>query len=156
MFSCVQLFANPWTVALQAPLSVEFSKQEYWSGLPFPISRDLPDAGIKPAYPASLAGEFFAIAPPRKPHMAIMSIQKVHNVVNRFFYHESCSHMENKQYLHTKIKEKQLNTETVTYGPQSLESCPTLSDPRQFSRQAYYSGLLCPPPGDLTLTVTVK
>ena len=156
MFSSVQLFANPWTVALQAPLSVEFSKQEYWSGLPFPISRDLPDAGIKPAYPASLAGEFFAIAPPRKPHMAIMSIQKVHNVVNRFFYHESCSHMENKQYLHTKIKEKQLNTETVTYGPQSLESCPTLRDPRQFSRQAYYSGLLCPPPGDLTLTVTVK
>ena len=105
---------------------VKFSRQEYWTGLPFPISRDLPDPGIKPAYPASLAGEFFSTAQPRKPHMAIMSIQKVHNVVNRFFCHEACSHMENKQYLHTlqntKIKEKELNTKTVTYGPQCVLS----------------------------------
>ena len=46
--SCVQLFATPWTVAHQAPLSLGFSRQEYWSGSPFPSPGDLPDPGIKP------------------------------------------------------------------------------------------------------------
>ena len=46
--SCVQLFAIPWTVAHQASLSMEFSRQKYWSGLPFPSPGDLPDSGIKP------------------------------------------------------------------------------------------------------------
>ena len=45
--SCMSLTA-PWTVACQAPLSMGFSKQEYWSGLPFPSPGDLPDLGIKP------------------------------------------------------------------------------------------------------------
>ena len=61
MFSRVQLFVAPWTVACQAPLSMVFSKQEYWGGLPFPTSGDLPDPGIEPAplaSPAS-AGGFF-------------------------------------------------------------------------------------------------
>ena len=49
--SRVQLFATPWTVAQQAPSSMEFSKQEYWSGLPFPSPEDLPDPGIKPGSP---------------------------------------------------------------------------------------------------------
>ena len=55
MLSCVWLFATPWTVAHQAPLSMGFSKQEYWSGLPCPPPRDLPDPGIKAASPASPA-----------------------------------------------------------------------------------------------------
>ena len=42
----------PWTVAHQDPLSLEFSRQEYWSGLPFPPPGDLPDPGIKPGSPA--------------------------------------------------------------------------------------------------------
>ena len=46
-FSHVRLFMTPWTVALQAPLSMGFSRQEYWSGLPFPPG-DLPDLWIKP------------------------------------------------------------------------------------------------------------
>ena len=54
-FSRVQLCATPWTVAHQAPLPVEFSRQEDWSGLPFPPLGDLPDTGIKPASPASPA-----------------------------------------------------------------------------------------------------
>ena len=60
-FSCVQLFVTPWTVAHQVPLSVEFSRQEYWSGLPFPPPGDLPDPGIKPMSLKSpaLAGRFF-------------------------------------------------------------------------------------------------
>ena len=48
----VRLFANLWTVARQAPLSVGFSRQEYWSGLPFPSPGDLPDPGIEPKFPA--------------------------------------------------------------------------------------------------------
>ena len=48
LLSCVQLFATPWTVAHQAPPSMEFSRQEYWSGLPFPSPGDLPNPGIKP------------------------------------------------------------------------------------------------------------
>ena len=56
--SHVRLFETPWTVAHQVPLSTEFSRQEYWSGLSFPPSGDLPDPGIKPASPA-LAGGFF-------------------------------------------------------------------------------------------------
>ena len=49
--SYVQLFVTPWTVAYQAPLSIGFSRQEYWSGLPFPSPGDLPDPGIKPGSP---------------------------------------------------------------------------------------------------------
>ena len=47
-FSHVQLCATPWTVARQAPLSMGFSRREYWSGLPFPPPGDRPDPGIKP------------------------------------------------------------------------------------------------------------
>ena len=50
--SRVQLFVDPWTVAYQAPLSMGFSRQEYWSGLPFPSPGDLPDPGIEPRSPA--------------------------------------------------------------------------------------------------------
>ena len=50
--SPVQLFATPWTVAPQAPLSMEFFRQEYWGGLPFPSLGDLPNLGIKPGFPA--------------------------------------------------------------------------------------------------------
>ena len=61
VLSRVQLFATPWTVAHQAPLSMGFYRQEYWSGLPFPSPRDLPNPRIKPtsiASPALAAGFF--------------------------------------------------------------------------------------------------
>ena len=65
----IQLFATPWTVARQAPLSMELSWQEYWSGFSFPPPGDLPDLGIEPTSPASpvLAGGFFTAEPPGKP-----------------------------------------------------------------------------------------
>ena len=62
----IQLFATQWTVTCQAPMSMGFSKQEYWSGLPFPPPGDLPDPGIEPVSPA-LAGRFFIIEPPERP-----------------------------------------------------------------------------------------
>ena len=49
--SCL-ILCNSWTVARQAPLSMEFSRQKYWSGLPFPSAGDLPDPGIKLEFPA--------------------------------------------------------------------------------------------------------
>ena len=52
LLSRVQLFATPWTVARQAPLSMGLCRQEYWSGLPFPFPGDLPDPGIEPWCPA--------------------------------------------------------------------------------------------------------
>ena len=57
-FSHVQLFVTPWTVAHQAPLSMGFPRQEYWSGLPFPMPEDLPNPGIQSASLALTGGIF--------------------------------------------------------------------------------------------------
>ena len=64
--SRVRLFATPWTVAYQAPPSVGFSRQECWSGLPFPSPGDLPHPGIKPGSPA-LWADALPSEPPGKP-----------------------------------------------------------------------------------------
>ena len=61
----VRLFATPLTVDCQAPLSMEFSRQEYWGGLPFPSLGDLPDPGIEPGCPA-LQTESLLSEPPGK------------------------------------------------------------------------------------------
>ena len=66
--SRVRPLATPWTVARQAPPSMEFSRQEYWSVRPFPAPGDLPQSGIEPAPPA-LAGRFFTSEPPGKPNI---------------------------------------------------------------------------------------
>ena len=63
-----ETFTTPWSVALQAPLSVGFSRQAYWSGLPFPPPGDLPDPGIKPVS-AALAGRFLSVEPPGKSYI---------------------------------------------------------------------------------------
>ena len=64
--SYVQLFMTPWTVAFQAPLSMEFSRQEEWNGLPFPTPGNLPNPGIELASLVSpvLASRFFTTATP--------------------------------------------------------------------------------------------
>ena len=64
--SCFQLFVIPWTVAHQAPLSMGFSRQEYWSGLPCPSPGYLPDPGIEPRSPA-LQADSLPTEPPGKP-----------------------------------------------------------------------------------------
>ena len=73
LLSLVQLFETPWTVAHQVPLPMEFSRQEYWSGLPFPTPGDPPDPGIKPTSPA-LAGRFFTTELPGKPAFLLGSL----------------------------------------------------------------------------------
>ena len=72
------LFVTPWTVALQAPLSMGFSRQDYWNRLPFPTLEDLSNPGTKPMSLASpaLAGRFFPTIPPGKPIKMIQSCGK--------------------------------------------------------------------------------
>ena len=65
--SRVRLFAIPWTIAHQDPLSMGFSRQEYWRGLPFPSPGDLPNPGIKPRSPA-LQADALPSEPPEKPY----------------------------------------------------------------------------------------
>ena len=69
LLSHARLFVTPQTGGHQVPLSMEFSTQEYWSGLPFPPSGDLPNPGTEPRSPAlpALAGGFFTTEPPGNP-----------------------------------------------------------------------------------------
>ena len=61
---------TPWTVVYQGPLSMGFSRQEYWSGLPFPSPGDLPNPGIKPGSPA-LGADALPSEPPGKPPVGL-------------------------------------------------------------------------------------
>ena len=63
-------FLTPWTGSHQTPLTIEFSRQEYWSGLPFPPAGDLPNPGVNPMSP-SLAGKYLTTEPPGKPGQGI-------------------------------------------------------------------------------------
>ena len=94
-FSHVRLFVILWTVACQDPLSIRFSRQVYWSGLPFPLPGDLPDPGIKPVSLASpaLIGGFFITMPPGKPPSHLQSTELIYlcytvgplpNILNTF------------------------------------------------------------------------
>ena len=76
--SRVRLFATPWTVAYQVPPSMGFSRQECWSGLPFPSPGDLPDPGIEPGSPA-LQADALPSEPPGKPYKEIRR-QKIHRL----------------------------------------------------------------------------
>ena len=80
LLSRVQLFVIPWTVAYQAPLSMEFSRQEYWSGLPFPSPGDLPDPGIEPRSPALQAD---ALLPelPGKPILCYIKLMNLYLIL---------------------------------------------------------------------------
>ena len=70
---CAKLLQTPWTAALQAPLSMGFSSQEYWSGLPFSSPGDLPDLGIEPLSSALQADSSLS-EPPGKHILAIMCL----------------------------------------------------------------------------------
>ena len=83
--SHVRLFTTPWTVVYQAPPSMGFSRQEYWSGLPFPSPGDLPDPGIKPGFPA-LQADTLTSEPPRKSYRMIYLMLTI-SFCHSFFIH---------------------------------------------------------------------
>ena len=97
--SVAQLFATPWTLAHQAPLSLEFSRQEYWSGLPFHTSEDLLDSGIKsiPLASPALTGRLFTTVPPRNSicvhiytHMCIYIYMSIDIYMYIYVYTHMC------------------------------------------------------------------
>ena len=83
MLSRVQLFATPWAVFCQAPLSMGFSRQEYWSGLPFSSPEDLPDPGIKPHLFRFLCWQedSFPLVPPGKLTLAFSHSTLFHQLL---------------------------------------------------------------------------
>ena len=83
----VQLFVTPWIVTHHAPLSMGFSRPEYWSGLPFLPLGDLPHSGIEPLSPA-LAGRFFTTEPPGKP------LSLIHRCLFSTHTHKKTSHQD--------------------------------------------------------------
>ena len=112
-FSHVWLFVTPWTVACQAPLSTGFSRQEYWSGLPFRSPGDLPKAGIKPKSP-TLAGIFFTTEPPGKPYnLAILdACMHLGDIYKKF--HSSI--VDNSKQLKTTHRSMNSGMDTFYYG----------------------------------------
>ena len=76
--SRILLFATPRTVAYQAPQSMEFSRQEYWSGLPFPSPQDLPNPVIEPGSPALRADALLSEPPPNPHQLNILIIHPFH------------------------------------------------------------------------------
>ena len=95
--SRVRLFATPWTISYQAPLSMEFSRQEYWSGLPFPSLGDLPDAGIEPGSPA-LQADALPSEPPGIGQRQILYVitykWKLKSKTNKYNKTEAVSQMQ--------------------------------------------------------------
>ena len=78
LLSCVQFFTTPWTITHQTPLTMEFFRQEYGRGLPFPPPGYLPDSWIESASPVSpaLASRYYTTMPPGKPPVIIMVLSK--------------------------------------------------------------------------------
>ena len=98
--SCVQLFATPWMVAHQIPLSMGLFRQEYWRGLPFPSPGDLPDPRTEPVSPP-LASGFFTNAPLGKPrwYMSIFIYSYVYMYAHSYNYSLYAAYYSPRTYL---------------------------------------------------------
>ena len=127
--SCVWLFTTPWTIACQVPLSMEFSRQEYWIGLPFPTPVDLPDPGIEPMPPA-LAGRFFTTVSHEKPSVQNMFSHKLSKTFMILFIKDT----------HT-LEVKKVDTQTCTHYTQNLAHatacCRSFTHGNSFLPQSY-------------------
>ena len=123
--SCVRLFATPWTVAHQAPPSMGFSRQEYWSGLPFPSPGDLPDPGIEARSPA-LQADALTSEPPGMPlHIHVSTWKK--SICNL--------HLRSNAFCHLKAPHisKKWQTEGILFSEFRLYG-ETISKLLEFSR----------------------
>ena len=140
-FSRVQLFETPWTVAHQPPLSIGFSGQEYWSGLPFSSPGDLPDQGIKPGSP-ELQTNSLPSEPPGKQHL-----NKFHPIKSIFVNSEP-------QEMWTEAGKWQLSflspfnsrTEAPGVSKSNLGCWVCYSDPNSCWLSALYNIFLFPAP----------
>ena len=95
-FSEVQLFVTPWTVARQAPLSMGFSRQEYWSGLPFPSPGDLPNPGIELVSLSTLVGDFSSTNTTWEAHILPSYVE---NTGNTSYFVKRKTNIESKDKL---------------------------------------------------------
>ena len=132
--SRVRLFVTPCTVACQAPLSIGFSRQGYWSGLPFPFPGDLPDPGIEPWSPA-LQADSLPPEPPGKPPTPFSSMPFYLSV-------DSCNHhhSQDSEQLHERCSPAQ------EQPPPSLLCSLTPGDGDQFLVNEQLLILVCKPP----------
>ena len=103
--SCVQLFVTPWIVACQAPPPMGFSRQEYWSGFPFPSPEDLPDPGIERSSPA-LQADSLPSEPPGKPTYIVIRELLFLKPVNKTFhiFHFKKSYKELLKNIYANLK----------------------------------------------------
>ena len=145
-------FATPWTVAHQAPPSRGFSRQEDWSGVPFPTPGHLPDREIEPTSPA-LAGGFFTTEP-FGTWLSIALRNLYHFQLEGFEKRATCTETETcrahigSTHQNAKgVKVKSLGRVQLfaTLWTVSHQAAPSMG----FSRQEYWSGLPFPSPGDL-------
>ena len=114
-FSCIRLFETLWTVDRQVPLSMGFSRQEYWSGLSYPPPGDLPDLGIEPMPLISpvLAGRFFATVRSFKNSLVFPPVSiRVTGKIQCQNSHKSLAQL---------IKHGQIEVMSDTFYPQRLE-----------------------------------
>ena len=123
--SRVQLFATPWTVAHQALLSMGFSRQEYWSGLPCPPPRDLPNPGIEP----------------HLPYCRQILYQLSHIMGMSYGFWNTEKKKERELFLQF--------SSAVQSCPTLCDCSPQAPLSVGFFRQEYWSELPCPPPRDL-------
>ena len=115
--SCSRIRATPWTVAHQAPLSMEFSRQEYWSGLPFPSPEDLPDPGIEPGSPI-LQADALTSQPPGKTSLRKKNIY----ILICIFIHISIYLYKQLNYLAIHLKLRQVCKSTTLFKEKRLSS----------------------------------
>ena len=132
-FSLVQLFATLGTVAHQSPLSLEFSRQEYWSGLPCPPSEDLLNSGIKLVFLMSpaLAGRFFTTEPPGKPIYTLPCAKQItsRKVLYSTRSSAQCSVMTYREGMEYWGEGGSRGRKYMYAAAKSLQSCPNLCDP---------------------------
>ena len=95
--SVVSDFTNPWTIARQAPLSMEFSRQEYWRRLPFPSVGNLPNPGIEPDSPA-LQADSLPSEPPGKPFQVLKPLQSKKTLTGHIIFYSHLLAMQRSKF----------------------------------------------------------
>ena len=155
--SHVQLFATPWTVAFQATLSMGFSRQEYWSGLPFPSPRDLPNPGVEPIAGRSpaLQADSLPAERPGKPHFIYINI--LNGILNfrlkkiSCLLHTVCSMGIGWKWSH-RIREREVNGPWTPTSPFADSAIVGTCEPSQCSPSCWYHDAM-PPTHSPPLTV---